>query len=42
MILSLDAGKVARIVREFLDGVSANDSLRPALATFAEREGIPH
>jgi phosphotransferase system enzyme I (PtsP) len=42
MILALDAGKVARIVREFLDGVSANDSLRPALATFAEREGIPH
>jgi phosphotransferase system enzyme I (PtsP) len=42
MILALDAGKLAPVVREFLDGGAAGGSLRPTLAAFAEREGIPH
>jgi len=42
MTLALDAGLIARLVEAYLDEGSGEDSLTPALAAFAQREGIPH
>jgi phosphotransferase system enzyme I (PtsP) len=42
MILALDAGKVSDVITASLDGPANPKGLRPALAAFAEREGIPH
>ena len=42
MILALDAGKVAGVLNERLDGHGADDGLRPMLAAFAADNGIPH
>ena len=42
MILALDAGKVARLMNELLEGRAVHEGVRPALAAFATDEGIPH
>ena len=42
MMLTLDAGKLARHLDELLDGGNGAAVLRPALTAFAESEGIPY
>ena len=42
MTLAVDAGKVTKLLDDLLDGGNENGALRPALAAFAEAEGIPH
>jgi phosphotransferase system enzyme I (PtsP) len=42
MALAVDAGKVTKLLNDLLDGGNENGTLRPALAAFAEAEGIPH
>ncbi|MEX0853606.1 MAG: phosphoenolpyruvate--protein phosphotransferase [Bauldia sp.] len=42
MILALDAGKVTERLDGLLDGRSNEESLRSALAAFAEAAGVPH
>jgi len=42
MILALDAAKAGRVVGDLVDDAAGDDNLRPALAAFAQREGIPH
>jgi phosphotransferase system enzyme I (PtsP) len=40
MILEVDAGEVASLVERELRGAGTRDSLRPALAAYAESRGI--
>ncbi len=42
MTHALDAGKVTRLLDEWLDTGPAENGLRPKLQAFAEAEGIPH
>jgi len=42
MILALDAGRIACFVTDLVDGNDGADNLRPAIAAYAQREGVPH